>query len=181
MSIKLPEFNPAPSNPLWALANYPKMGGHTYLCNEWLIAAANYIVQYSEFHCSYSEEDMIRTIYSAIVCDQAVFAFARNPDTNKIQPRGFATWAWLSPEMEKSYMFGGRKLQPFDYRQTSPEDVLWVIDLIAPFDSNDVRFLCNTLRDQLSPLCHKYNFKGIKAKRSYGKFSFFYAHKEVRS
>jgi cytolysin-activating lysine-acyltransferase len=44
-------------------------------------------------------------------------------------PRGFFTWAWLSPEAERKLVTGGQ-LSPADWRSG---DRLWLVDLVAPY------------------------------------------------
>lgn len=44
-------------------------------------------------------------------------------------PRGFFTWAWLSPEAERKLVTGGQ-LSPEDWRSG---DRLWIVDLVAPY------------------------------------------------
>jgi cytolysin-activating lysine-acyltransferase len=44
-------------------------------------------------------------------------------------PRGFFTWAWLSPEAERKLVTGGQ-LDPDDWRSG---EKLWLIDLVAPY------------------------------------------------
>ena len=171
----LPDFDPHYDHPLWDFANKPTTPSVSYMCLEWLYASADYLVKFSPRHLHYSPEDMCRTIYSAIYCEQALFMFARNPNTDKNQPRAFMTWAWLSPEAEDEYLNQGRKLQPYDFPRTSLEDTLWVIDLVAPFGAFDVRWLCRRGQEYLSPVCYKNGLKGVKVLRGYKRQGFFYA------
>lgn len=173
--IELPKFDPPAYHPLWDFANKPTTPSVSYMCLEWLYASADYLIPFSNRHASYSVEDMARTIYPAIFCEQSLFMFARNPETYKNQPRAFMTWAWLAPDVEEAYLNQTRKLQPFDYPKTSPYDTLWVIDFVAPFGAFDVRWLCRRGQEYLSPVCSEHGLRGIRMRRGQKRQGFFYA------
>ena len=173
--MELPDFNPHSTHPLWDFANRPNTPTVSYLPLDWLFASADYLIQFSDRHSEYTGEDMARVVYPAMVCEQALFMFARNPKTDKNQPRAFMTWAWLAPNVEEEYLAGTRKLQPYDFPKTSPEDTLWVLDFVAPFGSFDVMWLCRRGQEYLSPVCFEHGLKGVKMRRGDKRQGFFYA------
>ncbi len=49
-------------------------------------------------------------------------------------PFAFASWAWMTEEVEKRFLSGVRRLRPADWKGG---DRLWLVDLIAPFGGLD--------------------------------------------
>lgn len=92
-----------------------------------MIEAVRELMELSEFHRQYSEEDMQRLVYPAIRNNQCVVYY----DDEK--PVGMFTYMWLTSEAENGYLKGTRQLQPEDWETAPFNGRLYVIDFIAPY------------------------------------------------
>lgn len=70
-------------------------------------------------------------------------------------PEGMYTHMFLTPEAERGYLTGTRKIQPQDWETEPEEGRLWVIDFIAPFGNAPklVRLAQEELTDKYSGVC----------------------------
>jgi hemolysin-activating ACP:hemolysin acyltransferase len=70
-------------------------------------------------------------------------------------PEGMYTHLFLTPEAERGYLTGTRKIQPQDWETEPEEGRLWVIDFIAPFGNAPklVRLAQEELTDKYSGVC----------------------------
>lgn len=132
-------------------------------------AALDELLPHSEIHRRWPRGAVWRCLHSPIYCDQYLLLFEGG------EPVGFLSWAWLSPEAETGYLDGSRLLQGIDFPRTSPEDVLWVIDLLAPF--GHVRQLCRLAQRVLGPVCVEHGLAGVKIRRGSRRQGFFPARK----
>lgn len=94
-----------------------------------MIKAVLDLMNLSDFHRQYNEEDMHRLIYPAIKNNKCVMYY----DDEK--PIGMFTYMWLSSSAEEGYLKGTRKLQPEDWETASFAGKLYVIDFIAPYNN----------------------------------------------
>lgn len=87
------------------------------------------LMQMSDWHCDYSVTDMERLIFPAIDNERLVICYYDDVAV------GLFTYTFLTPEAEKGYLTGERKLQVEDWETSEEEGQLYVIDFIAPYNN----------------------------------------------
>lgn len=78
----------------------------------------------SDYHRTWSAEDVKRIIFPLLQKKQALFAY-----DDGIQ--AMVTWAYIDPEVSKGYLEGTQKLS--SEALTGSTGDLWAIDFIAPY------------------------------------------------
>ena len=94
-----------------------------------MIEAVLELMQLSNFHRQYDEEDMHRLIYPAIKQNQCVVYY------DEEKPVGMFTYMWLNSQAEDGYLNRTRQLQPEDWETKPTSGKLYVIDFIAPYNN----------------------------------------------
>lgn len=98
---------------------------HLTKVQEQMLMDVFHLMQLSEYHRHYSEEDIRRLILGPLTNGKLLIQYdARS------EPLAFCTYAFLSPEAEAGYMARTRKIQPMDFE--SDRGTLWCIDFAAP-------------------------------------------------
>lgn len=155
---------------IWRLTHMEKQSSRVLKFNQppmiGIVAFNRLAVEVPDFLKDRTDDNM------HVLCDQPImlgqFAVLYNSDG---WINGIATWAWLNEEEEIRFIREESVYGDFEYR--SEDDVLWILDFIAPFGHRDVWFMARELAKHFSEDKRTGNLMYARAMRIGGRIARF--------